>query len=216
LAAPIVADAHTHPAIQIAFFMHTVRTKANNIRFMHQSLCSPRISTLLKAINRGFLKGCPNLTAHGVKKYLNPSPAMAKGHIRRPQQGIRSTHCVPPVHEPLPDREQSYNAPTVLSTEIADDISKDSIPMPPQLPNGMPHANIIESDNDSVASIFVFTAFADTRTGMLYSDLTGTFPFMSLKGNVCFLVLYHYESNAILALPITNFTNKTILAAYQR
>jgi hypothetical protein len=41
LAAPVVADAHAHPAVQIAFVTHTVRTKANSIRFAHQSLCSP-------------------------------------------------------------------------------------------------------------------------------------------------------------------------------
>ncbi len=84
LVALIVAGAHAHPAVQIAFFMHTMHAKANCIRFAHQLLCSPRILTLLKAINRGFLKGCPNLTAHGVKKYLNPSPATVKGQMRRP------------------------------------------------------------------------------------------------------------------------------------
>ena len=39
---------------------------------------------------------------------------------------------------------------------------------------------------------------------------------MSLEGNVCFLVVYHYESKAILVLPIANFANDTILAAYQQ
>ncbi len=84
LAASIVVNAHAHPAVQIAFFTHTVRTKANSIQFAHQLLCSPRILTLLKAIKCGFLKGCPNLSAHSFEKYLNPSPAMAKGHMRRP------------------------------------------------------------------------------------------------------------------------------------
>jgi hypothetical protein len=50
LAAPVVAKAHAHPAIQIAFFAHTVCSKANSIRFAHQSLFSPQISTLLKGI----------------------------------------------------------------------------------------------------------------------------------------------------------------------
>jgi hypothetical protein len=50
LAAPVVANTHAHPAVQIAFSTHTVRTKANNLHFAHQSLCSPQISTLLKAI----------------------------------------------------------------------------------------------------------------------------------------------------------------------
>jgi len=47
------------------------------------------------------------------------------------------------------------------------------------------------------------------------NDLTGTFPFVSLEGNICFLVVYHYESNAILALPISGFSDKAILRAYK-
>jgi hypothetical protein len=39
---------------------------------------------------------------------------------------------------------------------------------------------------------------------------------MSLEGNVCFLIVYHYESTAILALPIAKFADNTILAAYQQ
>jgi hypothetical protein len=36
LAAPVVADAHAHSAMQIAFFTHTMRNKANSIHFAHQ------------------------------------------------------------------------------------------------------------------------------------------------------------------------------------
>ncbi len=68
LAAPVVANAHAHSDTQIAFFTHIVRNKANSIRFANQSLCSPPISTLPKAIRQGYLKGCPNLTAKGVSK----------------------------------------------------------------------------------------------------------------------------------------------------
>jgi hypothetical protein len=88
--------------------------------------------------------------------------------------------------------------------------------------DGMPfdqpstNANVIESDDESTANVFIFAAFADKRTGILYSNLTGTFLFMSLEGNVCFLVVYHYESNAILALPFANFADDTILTAYQQ
>jgi hypothetical protein len=54
-----------------------------------------------------------------------------------------------------------------------------------------------------------------TNAMVPYSNLTRAFPFMSLKGNVCFLIVYHYESNAILAVSIPNFTDESILAAYQ-
>jgi hypothetical protein len=103
------------PSNQVSFFTHTICTKANSIKFAHQSLCSPRISTLLKAIRRGFLKGCRNLTAKGVTRYLNPSPATAKGHMKWPYQGNRSTIPRPPrlpmPTQPLPsshDSESEY------------------------------------------------------------------------------------------------------------
>jgi hypothetical protein len=38
---------------------------------------------------------------------------------------------------------------------------------------------------------------------------------MSLEGNVCFIIVYYYESNAILVLPISGLDNNTIVAAYK-
>ena len=72
------------PPKDFGLFTHTVRTKANSIKFAHQSMCSPTILTLLKAIRQGYLDGCPNLSAKGVTRYLNPSPVTAKGHMKRP------------------------------------------------------------------------------------------------------------------------------------
>ena len=76
---------------EMATFTHSVRTRANAVKFAYQLLCNPKISSLMKAMRRGFLKGCPNLNSELVVKYLNPSPATAKGHMKRPKQGIRST-----------------------------------------------------------------------------------------------------------------------------
>jgi hypothetical protein len=39
---------------------------------------------------------------------------------------------------------------------------------------------------------------------------------MSLDGNVCFLVMYHYETNAIFAVPIPGLDSKSILEAYKK
>ncbi len=83
------------PTNNIATFTHSVRMHANAVRFTHQSLCSPRISTLLKAVQKGFLKGCPNMTTMLILKYLNPSPATSKGHMKQPRHGIRSTRPKP-------------------------------------------------------------------------------------------------------------------------
>ena len=80
-----------HNDVQLASFTHSIRNQANGVKFAHQSLCSPPISTLLKAVRKGFLKGCPNMTEKLILKYLNPSPATAKGHMKRARHGIKST-----------------------------------------------------------------------------------------------------------------------------
>ncbi len=80
-----------HPPQDIsdrAVFLHSIQTRANNVKFAHQSLCNPKISTLLKATQQGFLKGCPYISVKLINKYLNPSPATAKGHMKRPCHGI--------------------------------------------------------------------------------------------------------------------------------
>jgi hypothetical protein len=84
-----------HPAL--VCFAHSIKTRANAVKFTHQSLCNPPISTLLKATRRGFLKGCPNLSEELINKYLNRSPATAKGHMKRPRHGIRSTRAKQPT-----------------------------------------------------------------------------------------------------------------------
>ncbi len=204
-AAPEIADARVIIVTKSACFTHTVRTKANSIWFAHQSFCSPKISTLLKALQRGYLNGCPHLTAHGVTKYLNPSPATAKEHMKRPRQGIRSTRT-----------------PTGIRGNVTSQLSPERIAIHelpwPLLPFAL-HPNMIEDDDMANmmlnANLYCFTAFADKHTGTIYNDLTSTFPFMSLEGNVCFLVVYHYETNAILALPISGFSNEVIFQAYK-
>jgi hypothetical protein len=129
--------------------------------------------------------------------------------MKRPRWGIRSTrHGLPTNATQVPPTipgvqiEQEFD-----TTNTDDDESNYSI----LLDCPMSNANLIESNDISVANVFIFAAFVDKQTGLLYADLTGTFPFMSIEGNVCFLIVYHYKSNAILALPIANFTDETIL-----
>ena len=58
---------------------------------MHQSLGNlPKLS-LITAINAGFLRGAPHLDIKSITKYLMPSPATSKGHMKRPRKGLRST-----------------------------------------------------------------------------------------------------------------------------
>jgi hypothetical protein len=53
-------------------------------------------------------------------------------------------------------------------------------------------------------------------TGVVYNNCTSKFPFMSLDGNVCFFVMYHYKTTAILATPIPSLNSNSILKAFKK
>jgi hypothetical protein len=205
-------DAHNGVA-HVASFTHSIKTRANGVRFAHQSLCNPKISTLLKAVRRGFLDKCPNLSEKLINKYLNASPATAKGHMKCPRHGIRSTTPKPiKLTEIQPVREGTHLLPQAPALAIP-------IQIPP--PHVMPNytgPNLIgdEEDDASIANVFCFGVFADKQSGVMYNDLTRNFPFILLDGSVCFLVMYHYESNAIFAIPIAGLDDVTIFEAYKK
>jgi hypothetical protein len=108
---------------------------------------------------------------------------------------------------------QRANPPISVASSQEEDIWA----MPP-VPNPMPQPNFIIDDelDTSVANIFAFGAFANKNSGIVYNDLTGWFPFMSLDGSVCFFVLYHYELNCILADPIKVLDDTTIFEEYKK
>ncbi len=79
------------------------------------------------------------------------------------------------------------------------------------------HFNLIDDiNNHSIANVFCFGAFADIISGVVYNNCTGKFPYMSLDGNVCFFLMYHYKTNAILATPIPSLDSFSILDAYKK
>jgi hypothetical protein len=126
--------------------------------------------------------------------------------MKRPHQGIRSTMPRPPrlpmPTQPLP-RSHDSTSECIHAPLVNDDT----------LDNGPNY--IADKENSTDSNIFCFGAFTDKRSGIIYNNLTGSFPYMSLQGKVCFLVVYHYESNAILALPIPSLNDDTIFAAYK-
>ena len=53
-----------------------------------------------------------------------------------------------------------------------------------------------------------------TPKGTTYTDLTGRFPHKSSRGNEYFYVMYDYDANTILAVPIKNRQAMTIVNAW--
>ncbi len=69
-------------------------------------------------------------------------------------------------------------------------------------------------DKELIANVFCFGALADKNNGMVYNDLTGSFPCILLDGSISFLIMYHYEANAILAKPISALDDISISNVY--
>jgi hypothetical protein len=147
---------------------------------MHQSLCNPPITSLIKAINAGFLRSSQHLNAKSIHKYLMPSPATSKGHMKQPPKGLQSR--TPKPTRPFlsrPPSAPSIHQP-VMPGLIPDDNHKDD--------SNKPHPTFIDNvNNESIANVFCLGAFANKNTGVVYNNCTGNFPFMSLDGNICFL-----------------------------
>jgi hypothetical protein len=60
------------------------------------------------------------------------------------------------------------------------------------------------SDSPNTQSYYIYAATLDL-TGQIATDLTGRFPVTSSQGNTYILVLYNYNSNAILMAPMIKF-----------
>ncbi len=194
-----------HNGENLATVTHSVHTRANGVKISHQLLCNPPIWTLIKAVRKCFLKGCPNLSKKLKLKYLNPSLATAMGHMKCPHHGIWSTG---PKHTAM--------LPVIPKPALAEILPLPIVPKPnvKTFQQGL-WLNFICNDLDkSITNVFCFCAFVNKHSGVMNNDLNGNFPFMFYNGSVCFLVVYHYETIAILGTPITGLDNKNIFNAY--
>jgi hypothetical protein len=80
----------------------------------------------------------------------------------------------------------------------------------------MPHLIGDKDDDKLIAIFFCFGAFRDKHSGVVYNNFIGAFPFMLLDGCVCFFVLCHYKSDAILVILISGMDNLSIFKAYKK
>ena len=165
--------------------LEQLTSKRDIIRFLHASLFSPVKSTWLQAIKNKQFHAWPGINAGDVRKHLQPTIATAKGHLNRKRKNTRST-------------------------QISETVRKQDIAASPEHQKQLDMTPLPEPKTNDVFISFLAT---DT-TGTVYSDLTGKFPVTSLAGNKYVLVLYDYDSNAILFRPMRNRSDEQALAAY--
>ena len=65
------------------------------------------------------------------------------------------------------------------------------------------------------AEMFCFAALADTREGVIYTDLPGPFPIESFRQMKYIFVCYAYQPNAILVRPMKSRSSACMVEAYQ-
>eukprot|EP00804_Cyclotella_cryptica_P006988 CCRYP_007119-RA/>CCRYP_007119-RA protein AED:0.63 eAED:0.16 QI:0/0/0/0.5/1/1/2/0/878 len=189
--APHITAPHT------AMNMYTLPSKQQQLKYMHQAFFSPPIATLLKAINNNQLQGFPLMKADLLRKYLAPSPATSKGHMKRPLTGIRSTR---------PTLTGPNTPPVAPPSNVPDDT-------PPNEPMSAPH--FIPPDiTDTACNVFCFAALADKHHGTMYTNATGALPAVTLEGNQYYLVAYAYDPNYIYATPLRNLQDESIMTAF--
>jgi len=87
-------DLHRHnPAPTPSYNANTVYELKTRelVQFLHKACFSPTKHTWLQAIKKGHFATWPNLNYKLVNKFLDPSLATAKGHLKQQRQNYRST-----------------------------------------------------------------------------------------------------------------------------
>ncbi len=119
--------------------------------------------------------------------------------MKRPRKGIHSTTPKEATHTPNTHIMRTLQrVPNVTMPGLVHLYDNED----EKVPILLLHNLFDDIEDESIANVFCFGAFADKVLGVVYNDCTGDFPYMSLDGNVCFFVMYHYETNAILITPI--------------
>ena len=70
------------------------------------------------------------------------------------------------------------------------------------------------SENDTTNNVFCFHAFMTKDGGLVYIDLTGKFPILSLQGMVHIFVMLHWDSDSILVKTMTDANETSVLSAF--
>jgi hypothetical protein len=158
---------------------------------------------------------CPRLPQHIGK---NDSQVSQSGprHRQRSHEATPAQHSKHNEHANNTGASTNSTGPYYTQRYPTANLDTPQNIIQPAHPIQIPNAPlIIAEDEKSIANVFCFGAFADKRNGVVYNNLTRLFPFMLLDGSVYFFIMYHYETNEILATPVVGLDNKSIFKAYK-
>jgi hypothetical protein len=179
----------TYSANAVAFNVPASANLRELIQYLHACCFSPSEATWIYAIRNGHFATWPALTVEAVNKFLPPtSTATPLGHLNQKRKNLHSTQPKATMnHKPL-------LAPLDVDNIVSSPLS-----------NGI-----------RTNAIYAATETVSTVTDSIGSDQTGQFPVTSTTSMKYVIVVYDYDSNAILAEPLLNRGAKTIFAAFQK
>ena len=64
--------------------------------------------------------------------------------------------------------------------------------------------------------IFCYNGIINTKDGKIYADFTGKFQIVSMDGMVSIFIVYDWTTNTILATPIKNMSEETIVSCFKK
>jgi hypothetical protein len=178
--------------------VYEMETKADLVPYLHRCSYSPTTSGWLKAIKNGFFTTWPGLD-ETLSKNISPSQSPPSNAINV----SNSKHTIQFIHDELiqtasanarldKNSAEFKNANKLLRT--ASDAARLTTK-----PNKF--HQILQDDNEPKTCTNIVYVKAIEATGQIYTNQTGRFPTTSCRGNKYIMILYDYDSNAILAEP---------------
>ncbi len=150
------------------------------ININHATLNYLVVSTQIKAINKGYLKGFAGLTSRCVCQHIKVNDEMGKGHMDQSWQGKQLTKASTPAGN-LPAFPPNFGPIDTIE------------PLPQEPYNAR-------------TQIIFMTIFE--IPGMLFSNQLGWFPIMSNRGNKYVVIFYIYNANFVKSVPIKSRTKE--------
>ena len=164
------------------------KPKLELAQWLHASCGSPNQSTFIKAIEQGNFLSWPGLSTSLIKKHLPSSETTTKGHFNQERKNLQSTK--PSI---INNKIKLENSPAEIDADF--------------FPSS-------DSPNTKCHHCFA-TMESFEKTAKAYSDQTGKFPFTSSRGHKYLIIVYDYDSNAILHQPLKNRTASELTTAWK-
>ncbi len=142
---------------------------------------------LVKAVNKGHLKGFASLTSRQVHQHIKVSNETGKDHMDQSPQGKGSTKTASPagIPPPFPPYSEPIDTMEPLSQEPF---------------NACLH--------------FVFMTIIKI-SGLLFSNQSGQFPITINRGNKYIVIFYIYNTNFVKSVPIKSRLKEELQWAYR-